>query len=106
MLSAPDKVKDENERLKEVLLPPNPAQVPNPIQPQRGKDQIAAEPVHHRQSEFPFYNFKTPVKTGMERKTGDLGIFLCKVVWVVLLGRMNNGMFIKHMRKVQSHLLY
>lgn len=36
--------------LKGIPLPPNPAQVPNPIQPHRPKDQLPAEPVHHRQS--------------------------------------------------------
>lgn len=53
--SAPDNVKGDNEHLKEVPLPPNPAQVPNPIQPHHGKDHVPAEPVRHRQSEF-FYN--------------------------------------------------
>uniref|UniRef100_A0A3Q1G7K2 Protein GOLM2 n=1 Tax=Acanthochromis polyacanthus TaxID=80966 RepID=A0A3Q1G7K2_9TELE len=32
-----------------IPLPPNPAQVPNPIQPHHAKDQ--AEPVHHRQND-------------------------------------------------------
>uniref|UniRef100_A0A3Q3XHQ7 Protein GOLM2 n=1 Tax=Mola mola TaxID=94237 RepID=A0A3Q3XHQ7_MOLML len=32
-------------------LPPNPAQVPNPIQPHRNKDHVPAEPVHHRQND-------------------------------------------------------
>lgn len=50
LFSAPDNVKGESERLKGIPLPPNPAQVPNPIQPHHAKDQ--AEPVHHRQSEF------------------------------------------------------
>ncbi|XP_028999499.1 protein GOLM2 isoform X2 [Betta splendens] len=50
-LQAPDNVKGENERLKEIPLPPNPAQVPNPIQAQRGRDQMAAEPLHHRQND-------------------------------------------------------
>lgn len=51
LLSAPD-VKGDSEHLKGIPLPPNPAQVPNPIQPHRTKDQVPAEPVHHRQSEF------------------------------------------------------
>lgn len=51
--SAPDNVKGNSEHLKGIPLPPNPAQVPNPIQPHHAKDQIPAEPVHHRQSEFP-----------------------------------------------------
>lgn len=51
-LSAPD-VKGDGEHLKGIPLPPNPAQVPNPIQLHHAKDQVPAEPVHHRQSEFP-----------------------------------------------------
>lgn len=50
--SAPDNVKGDSEHLKGIPLPPNPAQVPNPIQPHRAKDQVPAEPVHHRQSEL------------------------------------------------------
>lgn len=52
LLSAPDSVKGGWDPLKEIPLPPNPAQVPNPIQAHHVKDQVAAEPVHHRQSEF------------------------------------------------------
>lgn len=52
LLSAPDNVKGDSEHLKGIPLPPNPAQVPNPIQPHRAKDQVPAEPVHHRQSEL------------------------------------------------------
>lgn len=51
-LSAPD-VKGDGEHLKGIPLPPNPAQVPNPIQLHHAKDQVPAEPVHHRQSESP-----------------------------------------------------
>lgn len=46
-LSAPGNI---NEPLKGIPLPPNPAQVPNPIQPHHAK--VPAEPVHHRQSEL------------------------------------------------------
>ncbi|XP_035807086.1 protein GOLM2 isoform X4 [Amphiprion ocellaris] len=48
-LRAPDNVKGDSEHLKRIPLPPNPAQVPNPIQPHHAKDQ--AEPVHHRQND-------------------------------------------------------
>lgn len=51
LLSAPDNVKGDNEHLKGIPLPPNPAQVPNPIQPHHAKDQVQAEPVHHRQND-------------------------------------------------------
>ncbi|XP_068446982.1 protein GOLM2 isoform X3 [Clinocottus analis] len=50
-LQAPDNVKGDRDHLKVIPLPPNPAQVPNPIQPQRAEDQIPAEPVHHRQND-------------------------------------------------------
>ncbi|XP_070759868.1 protein GOLM2 isoform X3 [Enoplosus armatus] len=50
-LRAPDNVKGDSEHLKGIPLPPNPAQVPNPIQPHHAKDQVAAEPVHHRQND-------------------------------------------------------
>ena len=58
LLPAPDNVKGEGEHLKGIPLPPNPAQVPNPIQLHRAKDHIQAEPVHHRQSEFLLSNLK------------------------------------------------
>lgn len=57
-LPAPDNVKGEGEHLKGIPLPPNPAQVPNPIQLHRAKDHVQAEPVHHRQSEFLLCNLK------------------------------------------------
>ncbi|KAJ0056655.1 hypothetical protein NL108_010618, partial [Boleophthalmus pectinirostris] len=46
---SPDHVPGNIEHLKPVPLPANPAQLPNPIQAHRSKDQ--AEPMHHRQSE-------------------------------------------------------
>ncbi|XP_047436850.1 protein GOLM2 isoform X2 [Mugil cephalus] len=46
-----DSVKGDGEHLKRIPLPPNPAQVPNPIEPLRSKDQVMAEPVHHRQND-------------------------------------------------------
>lgn len=49
-LPAPN-TKNDGEHLKGIPLPPNPAQVPNPIQPHRPKEHVPAEPVHHRQSE-------------------------------------------------------
>lgn len=48
-LQAPDRVPGNGEHLKVVPLPANPAQLPNPLQPHRPKDQ--AEPVHHRQND-------------------------------------------------------
>ncbi|XP_069030728.1 protein GOLM2 isoform X2 [Embiotoca jacksoni] len=50
-LRAPDNVKGDSEHLKRIPLPPNPAQVPNPIQPHHAKDQGPAEPMHHRQND-------------------------------------------------------
>ncbi|KAK5874047.1 hypothetical protein PBY51_019029 [Eleginops maclovinus] len=50
-LHAPDNVKDDIEHLKGIPLPPNPAQVPNPLQPHHAKDQVPAELVHHRQND-------------------------------------------------------
>lgn len=67
LLSAPD-VKGGSEHLKGIPLPPNPAQVPNPIQPHRTKDQVPAEPVHHRQSEF----LHNTLKKGILILTGEL----------------------------------
>ncbi|XP_035007568.1 protein GOLM2 isoform X4 [Hippoglossus stenolepis] len=50
-LRAPDNVKGDSEHLRGLALPPNPAQVPKHIQPHHPKDQVAAEPVHHRQND-------------------------------------------------------
>ncbi|XP_041650409.1 protein GOLM2 isoform X2 [Cheilinus undulatus] len=50
-LQVPDRVKGNGEHLKAIPLPPNPAQVPNPIQPHDAKEQAPAEPVHHRQND-------------------------------------------------------
>lgn len=50
-LTAPD-IKGDDEHLKGIPLPPNPAQVPNPIQPHGPKDNVPAEAVLHHQSEF------------------------------------------------------
>ncbi|XP_029903978.1 protein CASC4 isoform X2 [Myripristis murdjan] len=50
-LRAPDNVKADGAQMKGLPLPPNPAQVPNPIQPHHAKDQVPAEPVHHRQND-------------------------------------------------------
>ncbi|KAJ0002261.1 hypothetical protein NQD34_002057 [Periophthalmus magnuspinnatus] len=50
---SPDRVPGNIEHLKPVPLPANPAQLPNPIQAHRPKDQ--AEPMHHRQSEYLCY---------------------------------------------------
>ncbi|XP_030017861.1 protein CASC4 isoform X2 [Sphaeramia orbicularis] len=50
-IRAPDSVKGDGEHLKGIPLPPNPAQVPNPIQLHHAKDQVPAEPVHHRQND-------------------------------------------------------
>ncbi|XP_042350757.1 protein GOLM2 isoform X2 [Plectropomus leopardus] len=69
-LRAPDNVKGDNEHLKGIPLPPNPAQVPNPIQPHHAKDQVAAEPVHHRQSRF-FDENESPVDPQHGSKLAD-----------------------------------
>uniref|UniRef100_A0A3Q3E750 Protein GOLM2 n=1 Tax=Labrus bergylta TaxID=56723 RepID=A0A3Q3E750_9LABR len=50
-IQVPDHVKGDGEHLKAIPLPPNPAQVPNPIQPHQAKDHAQAEPVHHRQND-------------------------------------------------------
>lgn len=50
-LPAPDGVKGDSEHLKRIPLPPNAAQLPNPIQLHHAKDKVAADTVHHRQSE-------------------------------------------------------
>ncbi|XP_023132452.1 protein GOLM2 isoform X1 [Amphiprion ocellaris] len=67
-LRAPDNVKGDSEHLKRIPLPPNPAQVPNPIQPHHAKDQ--AEPVHHRQSRF-FDENESPVDPQHGSKLAD-----------------------------------
>ncbi|XP_059211839.1 protein GOLM2 isoform X1 [Centropristis striata] len=69
-LRAPDNVKGDNEHLKGIPLPPNPAQVPNPIQLHHAKDQVAAEPVHHRQSRF-FDENESPVDPQHGSKLAD-----------------------------------
>ncbi|XP_038558222.1 protein GOLM2 isoform X2 [Micropterus salmoides] len=69
-LQAPDNVKVDNEHVKGIPLPPNPAQVPNPIQPHHAKDQVAAEPVHHRQSRF-FDENESPVDPQHGSKLAD-----------------------------------
>ncbi|XP_033972006.1 protein CASC4 isoform X2 [Trematomus bernacchii] len=50
-MHAPDNVKGDSEHLKGIPLPPNPVQVPNPLQPHHTKDQVPAEPVRHRQND-------------------------------------------------------
>uniref|UniRef100_A0A3B3ZNA1 Protein GOLM2 n=1 Tax=Periophthalmus magnuspinnatus TaxID=409849 RepID=A0A3B3ZNA1_9GOBI len=56
------------EHLKPVPLPANPAQLPNPIQAHRPKDQ--AEPMHHRQSRF-FDENESPVDPQHGSKLAD-----------------------------------
>ncbi|CAK6969788.1 protein GOLM2 isoform X1 [Scomber scombrus] len=69
-LQAPDNAKGDGEHLKGIPLPPNPAQVPNPIQPHRAKDQVPAEPAHHRQSRF-FDENESPVDPQHGSKLAD-----------------------------------
>ncbi|KAF3686502.1 Protein CASC4 Cancer susceptibility candidate gene 4 protein -like protein [Channa argus] len=69
-LQAPDNVKGGSEHLKEIPLVPNPAQVPNPIQPLPAKDLIQAEAVHHRQSRF-FDENESPVDPQHGSKLAD-----------------------------------
>ncbi|XP_063737082.1 protein GOLM2 isoform X2 [Eleginops maclovinus] len=69
-LHAPDNVKDDIEHLKGIPLPPNPAQVPNPLQPHHAKDQVPAELVHHRQSRF-FDENESPVDPQHGSKLAD-----------------------------------
>ncbi|XP_053279192.1 protein GOLM2 isoform X2 [Pleuronectes platessa] len=69
-LRAPDNVKGNSEHLRGLALPPNPAQAPKHIQPHRPKDQVAAEPVHHRQSRF-FDENESPVDPQHGSKLAD-----------------------------------
>ncbi|KAM8877940.1 protein GOLM2 isoform 1-T1 [Synchiropus picturatus] len=69
-LQAPDKLKEEADRLKGIPVLPNPAQLPNPFQPQPAKDKLAAEPVHHRQSRF-FDENESPVDPQHGSKLAD-----------------------------------
>uniref|UniRef100_A0A3P9J9V5 Protein GOLM2 n=1 Tax=Oryzias latipes TaxID=8090 RepID=A0A3P9J9V5_ORYLA len=66
----PDDAKVDSEHLKRIPLPPNGAQVPNPIQPQRARDQAPARPVHHRQSRF-FDENESPVDPQHGSKLAD-----------------------------------
>ncbi|XP_061598336.1 protein GOLM2 isoform X2 [Cololabis saira] len=50
-IQAPESVKGDTEHLKRIPLPPNAAQLPNPIQPHQAKDKLPAETVHHRQND-------------------------------------------------------
>ncbi|XP_041842370.1 protein GOLM2 isoform X2 [Melanotaenia boesemani] len=69
-LQVPDNVKHDSEHLKRIPLPPNAAQVPNPIQPHHAKDQVAVQPVHHRQSRF-FDENESPVDPQHGSKLAD-----------------------------------
>ncbi|XP_060893000.1 protein GOLM2 [Labrus mixtus] len=69
-IQVPDHVKGDGEHLKAIPLPPNPAQVPNPIQPHQAKDHAQAEPVHHRQSRF-FDENESPVDPQHGSKLAD-----------------------------------
>ncbi|KAM3876594.1 protein GOLM2 [Diretmus argenteus] len=65
-LRAPDNVKGV--QMKVLPLPPNPAQMPNPIQPHHAK--AAAESLHHRQSRF-FDENESPVDPQHGSKLAD-----------------------------------
>ncbi|KAJ4947336.1 hypothetical protein JOQ06_009372 [Pogonophryne albipinna] len=67
---APDNVKGDSEHLKGIPLPPNPVQVPNPLQPHHAKEQVPAEPVRHRQSRF-FDENESPVDPQHGSKLAD-----------------------------------
>ncbi|XP_072320891.1 protein GOLM2 isoform X2 [Eucyclogobius newberryi] len=67
-LGAPDHVPGNIEHAKPVPLPANPAQLPNPIQAHRPKDQ--AEPMRHRQSRF-FDENESPVDPQHGSKLAD-----------------------------------
>ncbi|XP_033972005.1 protein CASC4 isoform X1 [Trematomus bernacchii] len=69
-MHAPDNVKGDSEHLKGIPLPPNPVQVPNPLQPHHTKDQVPAEPVRHRQSRF-FDENESPVDPQHGSKLAD-----------------------------------
>ncbi|CAL1603792.1 unnamed protein product [Knipowitschia caucasica] len=67
-IQAPDRIPGNIEHQKPVPLPANPAQLPNPIQAHRPKDQ--AGPVHHRQSRF-FDENESPVDPQHGSKLAD-----------------------------------
>ncbi|XP_028293567.1 protein CASC4 isoform X2 [Gouania willdenowi] len=69
-LQGPDKVIKDSGLLKRIPLPPNPAQVPNPIQSLHNNDKVAAEPVHHRQSRY-FDENESPVDPHHGSKLAD-----------------------------------
>ncbi|XP_067105706.1 protein GOLM2 isoform X1 [Osmerus mordax] len=69
-LQAPDHVKGGNVQARGVGLPPNPAQVPNPIEPRRARDQLPAEASRHRQSRF-FDENESPVDPQHGSKLAD-----------------------------------
>uniref|UniRef100_A0A3Q3KAQ3 Protein GOLM2 n=1 Tax=Monopterus albus TaxID=43700 RepID=A0A3Q3KAQ3_MONAL len=69
-IQAPDNVKGDGEHLKRNPLPPKPAQAPNPIQTPHAKEQVPAEPLHHRQSRF-FDENESPVDPQHGSKLAD-----------------------------------
>ncbi|XP_019909954.1 protein CASC4 isoform X1 [Esox lucius] len=67
-LGAPDSVmKADGVQIK---MPPNPAQVPNPIEPRHARDPKPAEPPRHRQSRF-FDENESPVDPQHGSKLAD-----------------------------------
>ena len=52
VFSAPVNVKAESVQMKALPVPPNPAQVPKPLEPHRVKDQVPVQLPPHHQSEF------------------------------------------------------
>ncbi|XP_045081204.1 protein GOLM2-like [Coregonus clupeaformis] len=70
-LRAPDNVmKADGVQRKGAGLPPNPAQVPNPIEPRHARDPKPAEPLRHRQSRF-FDENESPVDPQHGSKLAD-----------------------------------
>ncbi|KAM6942649.1 protein GOLM2 [Xenentodon cancila] len=69
-IQAPDSVKGDAEHLKRIPLPPNAAQLPNPLQPHQAKDKVPAETMHHRQSRF-FDENESPVDPQHGSKLAD-----------------------------------
>ncbi|XP_034047577.1 protein CASC4 isoform X2 [Thalassophryne amazonica] len=65
-----ESMKEDDEEIKGLPLPPNPAQVPSPIQRHQVKDHVRPEPVHHRQSRF-FDENESPVDPQHGSKLAD-----------------------------------
>ncbi|CAL8361600.1 unnamed protein product [Gadus morhua 'NCC'] len=69
-LQAPVNVKAESVQMKALPVPPNPAQVPKPLEPHRVKDQVPVQLPPHHQSRF-FDENESPVDPQRGSKLAD-----------------------------------